>query len=152
MADVDNAEERRLRALAMNKKRHRVSVFCSEDGLMIRLRFKQHLQIYKTKSTHCALCGPFSGRRRSNFMCYICKIHLCVRIHKNNRKKCWTKWQETKHLEMLPTIHYISAVHCKKKRSLPKSSSSTARLITWGNKNQTSLLVKTSTHKTVGAR
>jgi hypothetical protein len=88
-------EKIRLRNLAKNTKRRRLSFFNTQDGKRLRLDVPQHEQIQQQKSQWCALCSinradntAWRGHR-SKYRCSICDVHLFLRTYTGFRKNCW---------------------------------------------------------------
>lgn len=84
----------RLRTLAQQKKRSRMTFFDEADGRTLRLSKRSHEQFQSTPSRFFTVFGTqrASGTykpHRSTFKCNFCNVYLCVTLHAGLRKNCW---------------------------------------------------------------
>lgn len=101
---ANTEEEELLRERVSQNRWNKISFFNSPDGRKIRLQLQPHPQRHTHQHKHCALCGSGVKRHRGKFMCISCGVHLCVRVSKDKRRSCWSKWQAKKRLDEVQTI------------------------------------------------
>ena len=100
--EVSGGENSRLVALAGTKKRNRMTLFNSSDGVSLQLRVKGHEQRQQKVDQYCGKCWTnregWRGRR-TTFKCSLCYVHLCVRTYSGLRKSFWDIWHSSQVLE-----------------------------------------------------